>query len=90
MSGVSERDRIARGQQAEALLRAPILQQAVDELQRRSYDLFLAAAEDQYGDLSRANAVRMVKGAEALLDILKGWVVEARQLVGADEESEHV
>ena len=86
MSGASRSERVTRGKWAQDALRLPVLQQAADELNRRAFELFLSAGEGPHGDLSRANAARIVHGAEAFLDILKEWVVEARDLLEEVED----
>jgi hypothetical protein len=77
---------ITRGRQAEDLLRLPALQEAADELRRRSFELYLAAGDGEHGEVSRANAKRMLLGAELFLDLLKEWVTEARELLAARAE----
>jgi hypothetical protein len=81
---------VTRGRQAEDLLRLPVLQAAADELRRRSFDIFLSASDDSHGEVSRANAKRMVLGAEIFLDLLREWVTEAREhlTVQAEESLE--
>jgi hypothetical protein len=87
MSGrLSVAEIVTRGRQAEDLLRQPVLQEAADELRRRSFELYLAAGDDPNGEVSRANAKRMVLGAELFLDLLREWVAEAREHLAARAE----
>jgi len=94
MSGTSRSARIERGRSAENVLRHPIVDAAAREVNRRAFELFLSAGNDASGDAARADAIRMVHGALAFLEVLKEWVAEARALTGADAdadaEQEHV
>jgi hypothetical protein len=77
---------ITRGRQAEDLLRLPVLQDAADEIRRRSFELYLAAGDGEHGEASRANAKRMLLGGEIFLDLLREWVTEAREHLTARAE----
>ena len=84
-------ERITRGRQAEDILRARVMVDAAAELNRRAFDLFVSAGNDEIGDQLRADASRMVKGAEHFLGVLREWVVEARELLDDPERvTDHV
>jgi len=90
MSG-SVAERVLRGRQAEDVLRAGVMHAAVSELNRRAFDLFVSAGNDEIGDQLRADALRMVHGADHFLAVLREWVVEARELLDEPERvADHV